>query len=131
MVGRRPPAPRHKARQVREGPAQWTGASVGSRAGCLRHRRIGRDARCTSSATNSQPNSHRSPHMAKKPTKLSLIVAAIYATFLAPAASALTNYSQVAGISPGALTLVEAAKLETGDVVRQAIIELYAGSSDI
>lgn len=30
-----------------------------------------------------------------------------------------------------ALTLVEAAKLETGDVVRQAIIELYAGSSDI
>lgn len=31
---------------------------------------------------------------------------------------------------PG-LTLIEAAKLETGDVVRQAIIELYAGSSDI
>ncbi len=30
-----------------------------------------------------------------------------------------------------ALTLVEAAKLETGDVVRQAIIELYAGSSSI
>lgn len=30
-----------------------------------------------------------------------------------------------------ALTLVEAAKLETGDVVRQAIIELYAGSSDV
>lgn len=30
-----------------------------------------------------------------------------------------------------AMTLVEAAKLETGDVVRQAIIELYAGSSDI
>lgn len=30
-----------------------------------------------------------------------------------------------------ALTLVEAAKLETGDVVRQSIIELYAGSSDI
>lgn len=30
-----------------------------------------------------------------------------------------------------ALTLVEAAKLETGDVVRQAIIEMYAGSSDI
>lgn len=30
-----------------------------------------------------------------------------------------------------ALTLVEAAKLETGDVIRQAIIELYAGSSDI
>lgn len=29
------------------------------------------------------------------------------------------------------LTLVEAAKLETGDTVRQAIIELYAGSSDI
>lgn len=31
----------------------------------------------------------------------------------------------------GALTLVEAAKLETGDVIRQAVIELYAGSSDI
>ena len=30
-----------------------------------------------------------------------------------------------------ALTLVEAAKLETGDVVRSAIIEMYAGSSDI
>lgn len=30
-----------------------------------------------------------------------------------------------------ALTLVEAAKLESGDVIRQAIIELYAGSSDI
>lgn len=30
-----------------------------------------------------------------------------------------------------ALTLIEAAKLETGDVVRQAIIELYAGSSGI
>ncbi len=30
-----------------------------------------------------------------------------------------------------ALTLVEAAKLETGDAYRSAIIELYAGSSDI
>jgi hypothetical protein len=30
-----------------------------------------------------------------------------------------------------ALTLAEAAKLETGDVLRQAIIELYAGSSEI
>lgn len=30
-----------------------------------------------------------------------------------------------------ALTLIEAAKLETGDVVRSAIIELYAGSSEI
>lgn len=30
-----------------------------------------------------------------------------------------------------ALTLIEAAKLETGDVIRQAIIELYAGSSGI
>ncbi len=30
-----------------------------------------------------------------------------------------------------ALTLIEAAKLESGDVVKQAIIELYAGSSDI
>jgi hypothetical protein len=30
-----------------------------------------------------------------------------------------------------ALTLVEAAKLETGDTVRSAIIEMYAGSSDI
>lgn len=30
-----------------------------------------------------------------------------------------------------ALTLLEAAKLETGDVVRSAIIELYAGSSDV
>jgi hypothetical protein len=30
-----------------------------------------------------------------------------------------------------ALTLIEAAKLETGDVIRSAVIELYAGSSDI
>lgn len=30
-----------------------------------------------------------------------------------------------------ALTLVEAAKLETGDIYRQSVIELYAGSSDI
>lgn len=30
-----------------------------------------------------------------------------------------------------ALTLIEAAKLETGDVIKQAIIELYAGSSDV
>jgi len=30
-----------------------------------------------------------------------------------------------------ALTLVEAAKLETGDVIRSAIVEMYAGSSDI
>ncbi|MFA7308197.1 MAG: major capsid protein [Hyphomicrobium sp.] len=30
-----------------------------------------------------------------------------------------------------ALTLIEAAKLETGDVIRSAIIELYAGSSDV
>jgi len=35
------------------------------------------------------------------------------------------------GLVLAGLTLVEAAKLETGDVVRQAIIELYAGSSDI
>jgi len=30
-----------------------------------------------------------------------------------------------------ALTLIEAAKLETGDVYRSGVIELYAGSSDI
>jgi len=30
-----------------------------------------------------------------------------------------------------ALTLIEAAKLEKGDVIRSAIIELYAGSSDV
>ena len=35
------------------------------------------------------------------------------------------------GLALGGLTLVEAAKLETGDVIRQAIIELYAGSSDV
>lgn len=36
-----------------------------------------------------------------------------------------------AGLSSDGLTLVEAAKLETGDVVRQAIIELYASNSDV
>lgn len=30
-----------------------------------------------------------------------------------------------------ALTLAEAAKLETGDVIRQSVIELYSGSSDL
>lgn len=30
-----------------------------------------------------------------------------------------------------ALTLIEAAKMETGDVIRSAVIELYAGSSDV
>ena len=43
----------------------------------------------------------------------------------------LTSAMSKQGLLLNALTLVEAAKLETGDVVRQAIIELYAGSSDI
>lgn len=55
--------------------------------------------------------------------KLTSLVAGIFA-----AASRFT-YKQ--GTILGGLTLVEAAKLETGNVVRQAIIELYAGSSDI
>ncbi len=40
------------------------------------------------------------------------------------------NHSARNGLVLG-LTLVEAAKLETGDVYRQAIIELYAGSSAV
>lgn len=43
----------------------------------------------------------------------------------------LTSLMARQGLLLNALTLVEAAKLETGDVIRQAIIELYAGSSDI
>lgn len=43
----------------------------------------------------------------------------------------LFNYMSSTGMVLGGLTLVEAAKLESGDVVKQAIIELYAGSSDI
>lgn len=43
----------------------------------------------------------------------------------------LTSHLNRQGLLLTGLTLVEAAKLETGDVVRQAIIELYAGSSDI
>lgn len=43
----------------------------------------------------------------------------------------LTSAMSRQGLILNALTLVEAAKLETGDVVRQAIIELYAGSSDV
>lgn len=43
----------------------------------------------------------------------------------------LTSYMGKQGLVLNALTLVEAAKLETGDVIRQSIIELYAGSSDI
>lgn len=43
----------------------------------------------------------------------------------------LTSLMARQGLILNALTLVEAAKLETGDVVRQAVIELYAGSSDV
>jgi hypothetical protein len=43
----------------------------------------------------------------------------------------LTTAMGKQGLILTALTLVEAAKLETGDAVRQAVIELYAGSSDI
>lgn len=43
----------------------------------------------------------------------------------------LTMFMTRQGLILTGLTLVEAAKLETGDVIRQAIIELYAGSSDI
>lgn len=43
----------------------------------------------------------------------------------------VTRYLGLQGLILHALTLVEAAKLETGDVYRQAVIELYAGSSDI
>ncbi len=46
-------------------------------------------------------------------------------------AALFSTYLSNSGLVLGGLTLVEAAKLETGDVVRQAIIELYAGSSDI
>lgn len=50
---------------------------------------------------------------------------------LDPIYVALTNHMARRGMLLGALTLVEAAKLESGDVLRQAIIELYAGSSGI
>lgn len=43
----------------------------------------------------------------------------------------VTNFAYQRGVVLNALTLVEAAKLETGNVIRQAVIELYAGSSDI
>jgi len=43
----------------------------------------------------------------------------------------LTTHLNRQGMLLTGMTLVEAAKMETGDVVRQAIIELYAGSSDI
>jgi hypothetical protein len=43
----------------------------------------------------------------------------------------IDTYLNSSGLALAALTLVEAAKLETGDVYRQAVIELYAGSSDI
>lgn len=59
-----------------------------------------------------------------------VFVAAI-AWLFDPLYVALTNYMARKGMIAGALTLVEAAKLESGDVLRQAIIELYAGSSAI
>ena len=52
-------------------------------------------------------------------------------TLLSAANQKLFNYLSRSGLVLGGLTLVEAAKLETGDVIRQAVIELYAGSSDI
>lgn len=58
---------------------------------------------------------------------IALLVTTLYTTFVK-----LSSYFLVSrGLVAGALTLVEAAKLETGNVIRQAIIELYAGSSDI
>lgn len=58
------------------------------------------------------------------------LIVALAAAFAAPVAF-LNNIACARGLQPGALTLVEAAKLESGDVIKQAIIELYAGSSDI
>lgn len=58
---------------------------------------------------------------------LKLALAALSAFF----ATALNVFLYRQGVLLGGLTLVEAAKLETGDVVRQAVIELYAGSSDV
>lgn len=43
----------------------------------------------------------------------------------------LHSFLQRQGLVLGGLTLVEAAKMETGNVVRRAVIQLYAGSSDI
>jgi hypothetical protein len=70
----------------------------------------------------------------KKVTKFAVmraVLAAVVLSFLDPLYRAITNHMSRSGLMLGALTLVEAAKLETGDVIRQAIIELYAGSSDI
>lgn len=62
---------------------------------------------------------------------VSAVILAAIAVLLAPITSAMAVYMANTGMTLGALTLIEAAKLETGDVVRQAIIELYAGSSGI
>lgn len=56
---------------------------------------------------------------------------ALFAYVFDPVYVALTNYMARQGMITSALTLIEAAKLETGDAVRQAIIEMYAGSSAI
>lgn len=72
---------------------------------------------------------------------LMLFVAILYMLFTHPlvtmriVADAVTKlFLGVAyrrGLALTALTLVEAAKLESGNVIKSAIIELYAGSSDI
>jgi len=54
-----------------------------------------------------------------------------FKSFLSTILGLIVGHLHSFGLSLKGLTLVEAAKLETGDVVRQAIIELYAGSSDI
>ena len=59
------------------------------------------------------------------------LLSALLGLWLSSAAQISRSYLQRHGLVLGGLTLVEAAKLESGDVVRQAIIELYAGSSDV
>jgi hypothetical protein len=62
---------------------------------------------------------------------VSAVIMAAIAVMFAPITGAMAAHMTSTGMTVGALTLIEAAKLESGDVLRQAIIELYAGSSSI
>lgn len=67
----------------------------------------------------------------KKLYSIFSLITALFCALVLSTINLLKQGLQANGLVLGALTLVEAAKLETGNVIRQAIIELYAGSSDI
>ena len=67
----------------------------------------------------------------KKLNSIKVAVAAFFADCGYVLHKAITAYQARNGLMLGALTLVEAAKLNSGDVVRSGVIEMFAQESDI